>query len=126
MKLKDIVHTKTEIEALGYSIENNMIELVDIDVIGHFNNSACFYICCSNVSPMCHYNNTSNAGYIARAFVDLFELTDDNGIRLSQIGNLPCRLIFDGSGWGSKCIGFGHFMKDKFVLTEDFAKIDEI
>lgn len=49
-----------------------------------------------------------------------------NGLRLTNIKNIPCRLIFNGkNSWGSKCIGFGHFMKDKFVLTEEFAKVNE-
>ena len=46
--------------------------------------------------------------------------------------NIPCRLIFesifepkDERIWGSRCIGFGHFMKDKFVFTDDFAKVNE-
>lgn len=51
---------------------------------------------------------------------------DEDGVRLTSLKSIPCRLVFNGeSGWGSRCIGFGHFMKDKFVLTADFAKIDE-
>lgn len=127
MKLKEILHTKAEIEQMGHVIENNIIISVDIDVIGHFNNCSCFEIDCSNVTALCHYNNNANAGYLARAFVEMFDLSDDNGVRLRTIGNLPCRLIFENEGgWGSKCIGFGHFMKDKFVLSDEFAKVDEI
>lgn len=74
---------------------------------------------------MSDYNSRQNLGYILAAFVELFDIVEEDGLRLDKIRNVPCRLIFEGEGgWGSKCIGFGNFMKDKFVLTADFAKID--
>ena len=54
-----------------------------------------------------------------KAFIEMFELSREDGVYLTDIKNIPCRLVFDGD----KCVGFGHFMKDKFVLTEEFAKI---
>lgn len=126
MKLEDIIKTEQEIKDMGHSIENNIIEKVDVNTIAHFGNVTCFEIVCSNVCAMSTYNNTWNLGFIIRAFIELFDLSEEDGVRLSKIRNIPCRLIFEGSvGWGSKCIGFGHFMKDKFVLTEDFVKINE-
>lgn len=68
---------------------------------------------------MSSYNNTGNLGYILKAFIEMFELSREDGVYLTDIKNIPCRLVFDGD----KCVGFGHFMKDKFVLTEGFAKI---
>lgn len=124
MELKDIIKTKKQIEEMGYKIENNLIEEVDINTIAHFSNVTCFEIACSNVYPMGNYNNIKNLGYIIRAFVELFELSKEDGLRLKEIKNIPCRLIFEG-GWGSRCIGFGHFMKDKFILIEEFGKLDE-
>ena len=126
MKLEDIIKTRQDIRDMGHTIENNIIEKVDVNTIAHFVNVTCFEIMCSNVCAMSTYNNTRNLGFITRAFIELFDLSEDNGICLSEIKNIPCRLIFEGSGgWGSKCIGFGHFMKDKFVLADDFTKIDE-
>lgn len=125
MKLKDVIKTKAEIERMGHSVENNIIEKVTVNIIGHFGNCPCFEIWCSNVSPMSDYNSRQNLGYILAAFVELFDIAEEDGLRLDKIRNVPCRLIFEGEGgWGSKCIGFGNFMKDKFVLTADFAKID--
>ena len=125
MKLNDVIKTENQIKALNHSIENNMIERVDINVIAHFGNCPCFEIMCKNVFPMSNYNTTKNLGYIVKAFIELFDLSEEDGIRIGKIKDLPCRLVFQGiGGWGSRCIGFGHFMKDKFVLTEDFAKID--
>lgn len=126
--LESIIKTEDSIKKLGYGISNNIITCVDINTVGHFDNSVCFEIMCSNVYPMAMYHNTSNIGYLIRSFIELFDLTEEDGMRLSKIKNIPCRLVFDDPNpnctWGSKCIGFGHFMDDKFVLTDDFAKID--
>lgn len=120
MELKDIIKRQKDIEEIGYKIENNTIEDVNIDIIAHFGNVACFVIGCSNVFPMSSYNNTGNLGYILKAFIEMFELSREDGVYLTDIKNIPCRLVLDGG----RCVGFGHFMKDRFVLTEDFAKID--
>ena len=126
MKLKDIILTKEVIEYKGNCIENNIIESVDVNTIAHFGNCNCFEIRCSNVCPMSGYNNTRNLGYLIRAFIELFDLSKEDGLRLTEIKNIPCRLIFSGkNSWGSKCIGFGNFMKNKFVLVEDFVRVNE-
>jgi len=126
MKLKDILLTKNDIYMKGYSIENNLIEHIDINVIAHFGNCASFEIACTNCFPCAGYNNTKNLGFLLKAFYELFNLSEEDGLQINQIKNIPCRLIFgDGGYWGDKCIGFGHFMDDKFVLTEDFVHIDE-
>lgn len=124
MKLKEIIKTQKQLEEMGYKIKNNIIENVDINTIAHFGNITCFEIGCANICPMSAYNNISNLGYIIRAFIELFDLFEEDGLYLTKIKNLPCRIVLE-NGWGSKCVGFGHFMKDKFVLTEEFAKINE-
>jgi hypothetical protein len=123
MKLKEIIKTQKQLEEMGYKIENNIIENVDINTIAHFGNVTCFEINCTNVCPMNAYNNIGNLGYIIRAFIELFDLSEEDGLRLTKIKNLPCRIVLE-SGWGSRCVGFGHFMEDKFVLTEEFTKIN--
>lgn len=128
MKLKDIIKKQEDINAIGYDIANNIITHIDINTIAHFGNLTCFEILCQDVCPMCTYNNTQNLGFILRAFIELFDLSKEDGIRITEIKNIPCRLIYEsknGCIWGSKCIGIGHFMKDKFVFIEDFVKIDE-
>lgn len=126
MKLEDIVKTEQEIKDMRHSIKNNIIKSVGVNVVAHFGNVTCFEIACKHVYVMSSYNNLRNLGYIIKAFVELFDISEEGGIGLSNIKNVPCRLIFEGSGGlGSKCIGFGHFMEDKFVLTEDFVKVDE-
>lgn len=127
MKCKDIIKTKREIDDIGYDIANNIITNVNINTIAHFGNLTCFEIACSDVYPMSCHNNLQNLGYILRAFIEFFELSEEDGLRITQIKNIPCRLIFESKNectWGSKCIGFGHFMKDKFVFVEDFVRIN--
>lgn len=121
MKLKDILKTAKEIEQMGYKIENNIIEEININIIGHFCNAVCLEIFCSNVVPLGGYNNTQNNGYVIRAIIELFCVEKEDGLRITDVKNIPCRLVFKGC----KCVGFGHFMKDRFVITEDFAKVDE-
>lgn len=123
MKLKDIIKTQKQIEEMGYKIKNNYIDYVNINTIAHFGNLTCFEIICMDVCPVSAYNNIRNLGYIIRAFIELFDLSQEDGLRLTEIKNIPCRLFYDR--WGSKCIGFGHFMKDKFVLVDEFVEINE-
>jgi len=126
MKFEDIIKTEEEIIADGNSIENNIIVGSDIRCIGHFGNVVSLDIWTNNCSLFHAYNNTNNIGWQIKALVELFDLTDEDGFLLSKFKNIPCRIITEGSGgWGSKVIGFGHFMKDKFVYKEDFARITE-
>ena len=126
MKFKDIIKTEKEIIADGNSIENNIIVGSDICCIGHFGNVVSLDIWTNNCSLFHDYNNTNNIGWQIKALVELFDLTEEDGFFLSKFKNIPCRIITKGSGgWGSEVIGFGHFMKDKFVYSKDFAKIDE-
>ena len=128
MTLKDIIKKKADIDTIGYDIANNIITDVDINTIAHFGNTTCFEIRCTDVCPMSTYNNTQNLGFILRAFIEFFEINEEDGLRISEIKNIPCRLIFDsknGCIWGSRCIGIGHFMKDKFVFIQDLANVDE-
>lgn len=126
MTLENITYTAQDIENDGNVIENNIIDYIDVNVIGHFNNCPTFEIICSNVTPFSGFNNTKNIGFLIKAFFKMFDLCEEDGISIDDIRRIPCRLIFEKEGgWGSRCIGFGHFMKDKFVYSKDFAKIDE-
>lgn len=119
-KLKEIIKSKQDIENLGYSIENNILKEIDVNVIAHFGNTTCLELFCRDVSIMRTYNNLSNLGYLIKALVEFLEIEEEDGKRISSIKNIPIRIIINNS----TCVGFGHFMKNKFVLTDDFAKID--
>lgn len=125
MNLNQILKTEDELVQRGYTIKNNIIENIDVKLIAHFNNCCTLCIYCDSITPLCNYNNTQNLGFLLQAFYSLFDLGEEDGLYISKIKNIPCRLVFTGDGtWGDRCVGFGHFMSDKFVLTEEFVKID--
>lgn len=126
--LSSILKTEDEIRAMGRGIQNNIIEKVDVNTIAHFGNVTCLEIICEDICPMSTYNNTGNLGLLIRALIELLDLAEEDGLRLSKIKNVPCRLVFNNANcsWGSTCIGIGHFRKDKFVLIKEFAKINSM
>ena len=128
MNKYEIVHDKKWLEANGYSVENNIIEKVDVNVIGHFDNYATLKIMCSNIVPYSCVNNTKNLGEMIRFLVEFLEVEKEDGIGISEIKDVPVRLVFDGDGrnghWGEKAIGIGCFMKDKYVLFSDFGRVN--
>lgn len=117
-----------EIIAKGYCVENNIVSF-DVEVIGHFGNAVSLIIAAKNIIPYSAYNNTANIGYILKYLVELLGIEEEDGLRLSQIKNIPVRLIFDckdsTSTFGAKCIGIGNFMEDKFVMFDVLAKMDK-
>lgn len=124
--VKDIIHNENYIKSLGCGLENNIIKEIDVNIIAHFGNISCFTIMCENIFPYCNYNNIANLGYLLKAFVEFFECDREDGVMLSKIKNIPCRLVFEGNGdthFGEKAVGIGHYMKDKFILFEDFTKL---
>lgn len=128
-KYKDIIKTKKDLEKqLGkIGIENNIMHDFDISVTGHFGNSVSFTLMCDNICPPAMYNNKGNIGYIIAFLVDFFDKEDDNTISVKKsLKEIPIRLVFDDdNGWGGKCIGLGHFMKDRFILFENLCKISK-
>ena len=126
MNFNEAIKTEQDLKSSGYYIANNMIKSIDIDIITHFGNCSCFEIICADRHLMGTYNNTKSLGFLIKAFIELFDLSQEDGIRLTNIKNVPCRLVFnDDPDRDAKCIGFGHFMIDKFVLIEDFVKIND-
>lgn len=126
--VKDITYSLNDIEKKGYGVENNIIEKIDIKIIAHFGNIPCLTMICENVIPYGFYNDIHRLGYLLKAIVEFFGLEREDGIMLSELKNIPCRIVFDGNGknhWGDKATGIGHYMKDKFILFEDFNKLAE-
>lgn len=117
---KDIVKRKSDLENM--QIENNMLEAIEINVIGHVGNLTTLEIFFSNCCLFSQYNLGNLIGTVLKVIFEVLELTEDNGLRLSKVKNVPVRIVSENS-WGSKVIGFGHFMKDRFVLVEDVIAI---
>lgn len=123
MKLSDIIRTRAQVEADGYQIDNEMIHGADISVIGHFGNAVSLNVWTGSCCLIHDHDLTQNIGIVIKALVELFDLTDEDGYVFSKFKEIPCRIIF--SGWGGKVVGFGHFMKNRFVYTDDLKWLTE-
>lgn len=117
---KDIVKSQSDLK--NYHIENNMLEAIEINVIGHVGNLTTLEMFFTNCCLFSQYNLGNLIGTVLKVIFEVLELTEDNGLRLSKVKNVPVRIVSENS-WGSKVIGFGHFMKDRFVLVEDVIAI---
>lgn len=124
--LKDNYIRLKDVLAKGYSVENNLVSL-DVQVIGHFDNSVSLIIAANNVIPYSSYNNTENIGFIIKYLVELLGIQKEDGVLISKVKDVPARLIFDSKepGWGAKCVGIGNFMEDKFVMFDVLAKMNK-
>lgn len=126
--LKSIIKTEAELKELGYCVQNNIIKRVVIDTAEfNFCNSVYLKVICSNTCSM-GLSHKGNIDYLISSYIELFDLPEEDGLPSREIKSIPCRLIFNSpnGSLGSRCIGFGHFMKDKFVLTDDFVMINAI
>ncbi len=117
---KDIVKTQSDLK--DHHIENNMLEAIEINVIGHVGNLTTLEMFFTNCCLFSQYNLGNLIGTVLKVIFEVLELTEDNGLHLSKVKNVPVRIVSENS-WGSKVIGFGHFMKDRFVLVEDVIAI---
>ena len=112
----------------GNHTENAILTNADIVLIGHFGNTVSLILDFKSdedckLSPLELYNSTKNIGYILKTLYKLLDLSEENGKRLSEVKDVPCRLIFDGE-W--RCVGIGNFLKDKFVYFDDLMKAEEV
>ncbi len=119
---KDIVKTKREIESKGYFVENNMITSIDLAVVAHFGNITCLEMFFTNCALFSGYNIGALLPDVLKAIVEVLEIENEDGLRISKIKNVPCRIVTTGNGFG-KVVGFGHFMKDKFVLADELIEM---
>lgn len=116
---KDIL--KTEKNLKGLCIENNILKSIDVNVIGHFGNISTLEMLFEDCCLFSHYNLSNVMGDVLKCIFECLELSEDNGKRLSDVKNVPVRIIYTSS-FGN-AVGFGHFMKDKFLLVEDVIAI---
>ena len=123
MKLSDIIRTRDQVDADGYQLDNEMIHGADISVIGHFGNAVSLNVWTGSCCLIHDCNLTQNLGIVIKALVELFDLIDEDGYNFSKFKEIPCRII--SSGWGTRVVCFGHFMKDRFVYTDDLKLLTE-
>ena len=109
---------KTASDFKGLTIENNIINKLDIEIIAHFGNCVSLIMDCYCCRPLPLYNSTANIGYIIKRLVEFLGIEEEDGLALSQIKNVPIRIVYDNN----KTVALGHFMKDKFITIEDLME----
>ena len=124
-KPKDIFMDKAHIE-LAYRdnpqeivYENNVLVKAGININGHFGNIVSLDLRFTNSSICGCHNNTSNIGHMIKACIEVLSKTDDNA-KLDSLNGTPVRVV----RIGSQAIGFGHFMKDQFLMVNDLVMYD--
>lgn len=118
---KDILKTKNELTDDGYVIENTMLKYMDIDIIGHFGNITTFNMVTNCCCIFSNYNMGAILSDVIKCVVEVLNLSEEDGLHLSEIKNIPIQIV--SKGWGSKVEGFGCFLGDRFVLVEDVINL---
>lgn len=118
---KDILKTKNELTDDGYVIENAMLEYMDIDIIGHFGNITTFNMVTNCCCIFSNYNMGAILSDVIKCVVEVLNLSEEDGLHLSKIKNVPIQIV--AKGLGSKVEGFGCFLGDRFVMVDDVIEL---
>lgn len=114
--------TLSEAQKLNYVVQNALIAEIDLNLIGHFGDIVTLEIRLSDGRVFFNrYNATARIGVVLQCLYDLLELSDEDGRRLSNVRNIPCRILCSPDG----VIGIGHFIDDRFVCEDDFFQCCE-
>lgn len=101
----------------GCEVQNEMIENIDLNFIAHYGVvSLCVNM--SNRILFSEYNLTLHCGCIMKFLTELLEIQKEDGLLLSEIEDVPCRIIVKDR----EVIAIGHWMKDKFVNIEELIR----
>jgi len=116
------IYTKQDIIGAncGYTIENEVIIDATIKFIGHFGDVPMLTLICDSHYVISNRNNTKNIGFMLRFIMQFLDLSEEDGYSLSALTNTPIRVIVNDG----KVCGFGHFIKDRFVMIEDFCFVE--
>lgn len=121
---KDICKTQKELLEKNFSIENNILKSIEINLIAHFGNIATLEMFFEDCCLFSNYNLGTTIPFILKSIIEILDLSEEDGLRISKIKNVPVRIVLQGNGLG-RIVGFGHFMKDRFVLAEDLIEISK-
>lgn len=117
----------TQLEVCGKfhetEVKNALVEKIDLNVIGHFGNAVTLDIPiniddCLYSNPFSSISSTLNCGVLIQALFNVLDLNEDNGISISGLKKIPCRVIVSDN----KTVAIGNFMKNKFIVFEDLLK----
>ena len=109
---------QSQLAPMGLKTENSMIQSIDINLIGHFGNVVSVEVKTRHCTLLNAWNATRCLGVVLQCLYDLLDLTEENGKRLSEVRDVPCRVVVDNkTGF---CVGLGNFMDDnRFLMFDD-------
>lgn len=98
-----------------YTVENDYLESLEIKIIGHFNNATTLAMWFTRCCLFDGHNLGGGISEVIRVIVESLDLTEEDGLLMSDVKRVPVRIVINGG----RVVGFGHFMKDRFLLAED-------
>ena len=101
----------------NYEVQNEMIENIDLNFIAHYG-VVSLRVELKSWTLFKEYNLTLHCGCIMKFLTELLEIQKEDGLLLSEIKNVPCRIIVKDR----EVIAIGHWMKDKFVNIEELIR----
>lgn len=107
----------------NYSVEDNVIEELDVKVIPHFGHCVSLVMHCNSVSPIPLYNSTGNIGYIIQMLAQLFSLRED-GTSLQELVGRRLRIVYNKKEmYIGRAVAIGSVLSDRFIFIEDLMTI---
>lgn len=111
-------------EEFPAGIENACIKSIDIDVIGHFGDAITLDMPISLggsrlANPLSGRDLTNHVGKFIQVLFRLLALSEEDGKKLSEIKEVPCRVVF----CYDTIVGLGHFLDDRFMLFDELLEI---
>lgn len=128
--IKTLEQLEKETEKKYFTTNANGLR-IRIDFIGHFNNTPRISI------PISTPNNNVNeiafplvgegfplVGYIIQGILLVLEKQKEDAIDITSLVDFPIRVLWekDETFYSDKVVGFGNFIKDKFVLVDGLQK----
>ena len=102
-------------------VENNVLKSLEVSITAHFGNTVTCEMLFDNCCLFSTYNLGALTAEILKAVVECLDLSQENGLRISSVKNVPVRTVFDKLS--NRVIGFGHFMRDRFLLAEELLEM---
>ena len=105
-----------------YSVELNVIDELDVEIVPHFGHCVSLVMHCKCVSPIPLWNSTGNIGYILQKFMQLFSLRED-GTTLQELVGRRLRIVYDNAEqYLGRAVAIGSPLLDQFIFIEDLMK----
>ena len=116
MKINFLTEAEIKKEFPDAKVKNAFIQRLDLKVIGHFGNLVTIdmpiSMGCSIANPLAGYNSTISCGVYIKILFELLGISEEDGVRISEIKDIPCRVI----EIDYQIAAIGNFMEDKFIV----------